>query len=48
MKAAMLECAGGYVGGLCDYRVTPDPIGLGFEFGTALGFGLGLRDRTWD
>ena len=39
----MLECAGGYVGGLCDYSVTPVPIGLGLGFGTALGLGLGLR-----
>ena len=31
------------MGGLCDYSVTPVPIGLGFEFWTALGLGLGLR-----
>ena len=28
-------------GGLCDFGVTPVPIGLGFW--TALGLGLGLR-----
>ena len=27
----------------CDFGVTPDPIGLGFEFWTALGLDLGLR-----
>ena len=29
------------MGGLCDFGVTPVPIGLGFW--TALGLGLGLR-----
>ena len=33
----------GGVGGLCDYSVTPVPIGLEFGFRTALGLGLGLR-----
>ena len=28
------------VGGLCDFGVTPVPIGLGFGFRTALGLGL--------
>ncbi len=28
------------MGGLCDFGVTPVPIGLRFEFGTALGLGL--------
>ena len=31
------------MGGLCDYCVTPVPIGLGFGFRTALGLGFGLR-----
>ena len=30
-------------GGLCDFGVTPVPIGLGFGFWTALGLDLGLR-----
>ena len=33
----------GGVGGPFDYCVTPFSIGLGFEFGTALGLDLGLR-----
>ena len=41
-QAAMLvESAGGYIGGPCDYCVTPVPIGL--RFGFALGLGLDLR-----
>ena len=31
------------MGGLCDFGVTPVPIGLRFGFGTALCLGLGLR-----
>ena len=39
-------------GGPCDFSVTPVPIGLGFRFGTALGFGLGIQGtglgtRAW-
>ena len=32
----------GGVGGLCDFIVTPVPIGLGFQFLTGLGLVLGL------
>ena len=31
------------MGGLCDFGVTPVPIGLGFGFWTALGLELGIR-----
>ena len=31
------------MGGLCDYGVTPVPIGIGFGFWTVLGLDLGLR-----
>ena len=31
------------MGGLCDFSVTPAPIGLGLGFRTALGLGLSLR-----
>ena len=34
---------GGWGGGLLDFSVTPDPIGLGFEFLTGLGLDLGLK-----
>ena len=30
------------MGGICDFGVTPVPIGLLFGFWTALGLGLGL------